>query len=248
MVSGMTTTAVAHRGDSEIARENTLLAFCSAVQAGADWVELDIRTTADGCSIVLHDETFERLWGLPRRADELTLAEVAEIGEDELRVPTLVQSLDLVAASNDEWGRGSGVLVDTVAVDDALAAAEVIAAHPLTSGDAPRLGVRWCGDTDAMLAVRERHPGAELAYNHPGGPLPADLLARLRPWAVNVEWTLVTAELVNEVHGLGLELTCWTVDRADAMSRLMALGVDAITSDRLRLLLEVLRGEGAERA
>ncbi|MBK8435082.1 MAG: glycerophosphodiester phosphodiesterase [Austwickia sp.] len=59
-------TIVAHRGDSAAYRENTLAAFRSAIACGADRIELDVRTTADGVSVVLHDLTLLRVWGSAR--------------------------------------------------------------------------------------------------------------------------------------------------------------------------------------
>ena len=51
----------AHRGDrNQIYPENSLEAFYSAVLAGADMLEADIRVTKDGVPIVMHDETLTR--------------------------------------------------------------------------------------------------------------------------------------------------------------------------------------------
>ncbi len=51
---------IAHRGASGAAPENTLAAFELAVRQGADAFELDVRLTADGVPVVLHDPTLER--------------------------------------------------------------------------------------------------------------------------------------------------------------------------------------------
>ena len=58
--------ACAHRGDSWALRENTLPAVRSALAKGAAVVEIDVRLTADGDVVVLHDPTLARLWGDPR--------------------------------------------------------------------------------------------------------------------------------------------------------------------------------------
>lgn len=51
---------IAHRGDSGRAPENTLPAFRSALQSGADLVELDYYHSADGVPVVFHDKTLKR--------------------------------------------------------------------------------------------------------------------------------------------------------------------------------------------
>lgn len=56
---------VAHRGASQDYPENTVLSFRKAFDAGADAGELDVRTTADGIPIVLHDSTLHRTLGRP---------------------------------------------------------------------------------------------------------------------------------------------------------------------------------------
>ncbi|MBQ8341818.1 MAG: glycerophosphodiester phosphodiesterase family protein [Clostridia bacterium] len=55
----------AHRGDrNQIYPENSLEAFYSAVLAGADILEADIRVTRDGVPVVMHDPTLTRTTNL----------------------------------------------------------------------------------------------------------------------------------------------------------------------------------------
>src|SRR3989442_493509 len=76
---------IAHRGNAVAAPENTLPAFESAVQLGADLVELDYRHSADGVPVVFHDEHLERTTDAPRRwgLQKARLCEksAAELGE-----------------------------------------------------------------------------------------------------------------------------------------------------------------------
>ena len=51
---------IAHRGASGEAPENTMAAFERALEQGADAIELDVRLTADGVPVVLHDPTLDR--------------------------------------------------------------------------------------------------------------------------------------------------------------------------------------------
>ncbi len=109
------TAVVAHRGYAGIAPENTLVALHAGVSAGADWIEFDVRTTADGVPVVIHD----RLLGRTVPGAE----PVADVPFDDLRdrdagawfapvyaglpVPTLAEVLDLLAAAP-----GPGILLE----------------------------------------------------------------------------------------------------------------------------------------
>ena len=54
---------IAHRGSSGTAPENTIVAFKRAVESGTDWIELDVRRTADDDLAVFHDRTLDRTTG-----------------------------------------------------------------------------------------------------------------------------------------------------------------------------------------
>ena len=51
---------VAHRGASDVSPEHTLAAYRRAVDAGADGLECDVRLTADGHLVCVHDRRIER--------------------------------------------------------------------------------------------------------------------------------------------------------------------------------------------
>ncbi|MDH7501668.1 MAG: glycerophosphodiester phosphodiesterase family protein [Verrucomicrobiota bacterium] len=72
------TIVVAHRGDHTAAHENSIEAIRRAIQyAGADYVELDVRTTRDGELVLMHDATVDRTTDGHGRVDVLTFAEIA---------------------------------------------------------------------------------------------------------------------------------------------------------------------------
>ena len=51
---------IGHRGAAGLAPENTLESIETALSAGADAVEIDVRVTDDGVPILLHDSTLDR--------------------------------------------------------------------------------------------------------------------------------------------------------------------------------------------
>lgn len=67
---------VAHRAVWDNAPENSIKSIEDAIVLGVDMVELDIRQTADGVLILMHDETIDRMTDGTGRVDQLTLEEI----------------------------------------------------------------------------------------------------------------------------------------------------------------------------
>jgi glycerophosphoryl diester phosphodiesterase len=63
-------------------------------------------------------------------------------------------------------------------------------------------------------------------------------------YAINPTFRALTAEAVALAHGLGLRVACWTVDAPEDLARMVALGVDAITTNHPRRLLALLDARG----
>jgi glycerophosphoryl diester phosphodiesterase len=201
-------------------RENTLAAFAAAEQLGADMVEIDLRRTGDGEVVVLHDQTLERLWGLPAAVADLTLDEVQQVGQGDLRIPTFRQVLAevdlplMVDFTKRDVVEGALALThEAGALERCLFVTGNIEALRLLrskSADA-RIGLTW---------VREEPPSSDLLFE-----LGAEF------W--NPMFRLVTPQRVADVHALGLKMSTWTVDKPRHMARVRAAGVDAIVSNRI---------------
>jgi glycerophosphoryl diester phosphodiesterase len=70
---------IAHRADHEHAPENTIAAIRDAIRCGADYVELDLRTTRDGHLVLNHDASIDRMTGSHGTIAGLTLAELQHL-------------------------------------------------------------------------------------------------------------------------------------------------------------------------
>ncbi|HLK19255.1 MAG TPA: glycerophosphodiester phosphodiesterase family protein [Bryobacteraceae bacterium] len=81
---------ISHRGEHLKHPENTLPAFQAAIDAGADYFELDVRTTSDGHLILMHDRTVDRTSGGKGAVREMTFEQIRA-----LNVPTLDEALNL---------------------------------------------------------------------------------------------------------------------------------------------------------
>ncbi|MGW0817157.1 glycerophosphodiester phosphodiesterase [Streptomyces viridiviolaceus] len=222
-------TAVAHRGDPYLFRENTLDSLRSALRRGADAVEVDVRLTRDGVPVLLHDATLKRLWEQDRPLLSLSAEEVRGLTAG--RVPTLAQAL----AATD----GSRVMLDLPGTPDVRAARRVV---DVVRECGAQDRVYYCAGAPAMLAVRAADPAAEIAltWTTLAPPRPA-LLAAVRPRWLNYRFGLVDRALAERVHRDGHLLSVWTPDTRRTMRRLLALGVDSITTNRIETLC-ALRG------
>src|SRR5258708_2934056 len=90
---------IGHRGAMAYAPENTLPSFREARRRGASWVEIDVKLTADGVPIVMHDASLERTMSIDRLVAQTPRAELPA------EVPTFEQAIGCFA----ELGLGCNV-------------------------------------------------------------------------------------------------------------------------------------------
>jgi glycerophosphoryl diester phosphodiesterase len=92
-----------HRGDHTHAPENTLTAYADAIKAGADYVEIDLRTTVDSQLVIMHDATVNRMTNgtggikdmLYDSLSKLSVKDKTHPEWGEFPIPTLSQVLEL---------------------------------------------------------------------------------------------------------------------------------------------------------
>jgi glycerophosphoryl diester phosphodiesterase len=214
---------IAHRGASGYLAEHTFAAYDLALAQGADALEVDVRATADGELVLVHDETLQRTVGDDRRVDELTAAEIAALDHDARPV-----ALDAALA---RYGDATAYLVDlkdpTPAWEDRVV--EALDRHGLRhratfqSFDLDALARLHAADaTLPITALYRRADSLELDVD----AVPP-FAAAFSPCHVAVD-----AELVGRARARGPGVTPWTVDTPDDAGRLLALGVDALITNR----------------
>ncbi|HEX9620830.1 MAG TPA: glycerophosphodiester phosphodiesterase [Polyangiaceae bacterium] len=221
----------AHRGARFHAPENTLAAFELARRAGADGIELDVRTAADGTVVVFHDTTLTRMTGGEdrRRVAELdgeSLSRVRLSGEP---VPTLE---DVLA-----WARNTPLLVNVELKRDVPRRAELVAAVGALLDSEPEAPERiLLSSFDPAMVWRAARRAARVAVAwllHDGQRLlrTAPGWSRLGARGVHLERTLLSRARVARLRRAGAFVNTWTVNSALEARRASELGVDAIITD-----------------
>jgi glycerophosphoryl diester phosphodiesterase len=204
---------LAHRGDWRHAPENTLAALQAALAVpGCDGVEFDVRLSADGVPVLLHDETLQRVQGRPDRVDAVSARELEEIG-----VPSLADALHMVphraTVNVDLKGLHDRTVVEVLASGrgPGLVNAVVSSFEPETlervAGLAPAWP-RWLNAWD--LSAATIHRGAELECQ-----------------AISVDFHVIDHGSLAAVRAAGLDVAAWTVRRRTTYGRLQRLGVIA---------------------
>ncbi len=95
---------ISHRGEHLAHPENTLPAIEAAIAIGADWVEIDVRTTSDGKFVLMHDGTVDRMTDGKGPVSSMSFDQIRKLDAGAkmakfagTRVPTLDEALSLMS-------------------------------------------------------------------------------------------------------------------------------------------------------
>lgn len=235
-------TVTAHRGNAVMAPENTRSAIERAIEDGADYVEIDVRMTADGTPVLWHDADMKRVFGREGKISDITYEEALSLDagawfgaefEGE-RILSLEQAISITRGRVGLYvdikpDRDTPSLTrDTVALlqqHNALDGTVVAAADALVLNEVKRLEPSLKTALLAQFIV---------------GSLPGDAYDIL-----GLRQNRVSAAAVAKAHHAGHELHVWTVNRPEAMTRFIDMGVDNIITDRPDVLVELLQRRSA---
>lgn len=234
--------AIAHRGASGYAPENTFAAFRRATALGAGFIETDLQLSRDARLVAIHDATVNRTTNGQGAVHDMTLAELRRLdagswfgsefaGE---RIPTIEEILEfankhdvvfyLEMKPSGSWG-GEHALISALRESGEIARTVVISFDP-----AILAGVRKIEPTLMTGLLFEGHI-----------PNPLDKAIEIGARQLAVRGDLVTPRLLKEARGHDLQVVCWTVNHPGHMRLLVQAGVDGIISDYPDRLLELTR-------
>ena len=234
---------LAHRGLAVSAPENSLLAFQHAVELGIDHVETDVHASRDGHAIVAHDDDLSRVGGVAARVDALTAAQLSrvDLGGGH-HVPTLVEALDAFPETRFNIDLKSEAAIAPTVEAIRVTGAEHRVLLTSFSEQRRREALRLLPGV-ATSASGPRFAAALLASVVRATPLVRRALRGLHAVQIPeraIGLTTVTPSRIRAFHAAGVEVHVWTINDPADMSRLLALGVDGIVTDRADLALAVI--------
>ena len=251
VASARTLTRIAHRGGGSLAPENSIEGIERSLGYGVEMIEMDVRRSSDGVLVLSHEPA------LPGASAPIAAMTLADLRTASSSLATLDDALDAI-------GDRAQVNLDIKDTDAAGDAAEAAHRHGIEGAC-----IASCLDITCLAHLGDVAPGLRRFFSYPpdyGGaskrawlkpivsaavtgmratmPLRIERMLRAAPGAnATIYAPLISRRLVHTARRLGIELYTWTVDDPDEMRRLVALGIDGITSNRPDLLAAL--GEAA---
>jgi glycerophosphoryl diester phosphodiesterase len=241
---------IGHRGAAARAPENTLAGFRKARALNCRWVEFDVRLTADGQPILLHDNRLERTTDGRGNVSALPLAAVRRhdagawfgpcfAGE---RVPTLEEAVTVLAelgiGANVELkaARGREAETGTVVADMLARLWPSELPGPLVSSFLPR----------ALAAARACAPG--IARGMLFRVIPKNwraVVEGLGCATIHADHRPLSPAIAAEIHRSGYPLLAYTANDPGRASILFEWGVTSVFSDAPHRLHDALAQGGS---
>jgi glycerophosphoryl diester phosphodiesterase len=240
---------IGHRGAALSAPENTLAGFCMAAARDVTGVEFDVRLTADGRCILLHDDTLDRTTSGSGPAAALAYEEIRRLdagawfGPDFTgqRVPSLEETIDLLAELN------LGAVIELKPHPGAEAATGRTAAMVVAERWPAHLEPPLISSFKAPALAAARAAAPQLQRALLVGAVPRDWRRQLDAVdcvALHADQRRLDRGTVESVRGRDIPLFAYTVNLAKRASELLSWGVNAVFSDCPERVSEGL-GNGA---
>lgn len=224
---------VGHAGAAGEAPANTLAGVRACLDAGCEAMEVDVRLSADGVPVLLHDETLDRTTSLRGPVRAYTFAELqrADAGGGE-PVPGLRQVLEAVAGNLVVWCELKASESDP---DENAELVEAVLATVADVGAEGWVAVHSFAPSIVERA-RARAPQIPAALISP--PVTLEMAPRLArtalasgAQAVSLHHASLTPELVVWFRARQLAVYSWTLDHEDEWQKALRAGVDGVITN-----------------
>ena len=212
---------IGHRGAAGHAPENTLAALQKGIELGVDFVEFDVRRSADGTLFLFHDRTLGRLVPGRTRVSDMNWSVLKElkVGPGQ-RIPTLQEALTCIngfaGAMIELKEEGISDEVCRIVEDSGFGGPVIYASF-------------W---HRGLLAIRRNRPSADTLALIEGMPVnPTAFAEAARATRVGLALDCVTEPYVHTLQAKRFAVFVYTVDEPTDIRWLHSIGVDGIISN-----------------
>jgi glycerophosphoryl diester phosphodiesterase len=201
--------------------ENTLASFAAGLEAldvlgFPPAIEFDVRRSADGALVVVHDATLRRTASVRGRVRRHSAAELRRLGVP--RVEEVFERFSTAEFHLEIKERGIARQVRNLIARHGIADRVVVSSF---------LWMELAPFRDVRVALTTAFPTRRAVR----------AAVEVGAWAIHPEHRRATFALVEAAHGAGLKVNAWTVNTPRAYARMQRLAVDAVFSDNPLLLM-----------
>lgn len=233
----------AHRGNTGSAPENTLATFKKALKLHVNFVEIDVRTSADGELIILHDGTLNRTTTGEGPVKNLAFADLKKLsagkgatGYEKEKIPSLEEVCQLISRWNKWHTKKTFIYVDCKEVAP-KPLVEMLQKYGLAKESC------FYGSDTFLLSLKSEFLEARLMPSLRKKEDIALKIATLHPFAFDASWLTLTPEIIKEAHANGVKIftdLLGPLDQETNYQKATKMDVDLIQSDKPRLVLRSL--------
>lgn len=225
---------IAHRGSSGLERENTNAAFVAAGNRSYFGIETDVHVTSDGKFILFHDDTTERLTSQNFVVEQtgfetlrnLAITDVDGVTErQDIRMPSLEEYIS-ICKKYDKTA--------VLELKNNMAEKHIREmCHQIEEFDYLDKMIFISFDLDNLLALRRMYPNASIQYLTRKADGDVIKVLKENNFDLDIKYTALTREIIQKLHDEGVKVNCWTVNDKEDAERLIAWGIDFITTNIL---------------
>lgn len=227
---------VAHRGGPPPAPENTLSALESAINAGAEYAEIDVQLTRDTVVVVVHDADLMRVARDSRRISQTDYHDIAGLvqtpddgsHQEERRIATLQ---DFINKAN----KRINLMIELKYYNSQPELVKEVI-NLIEENNVQEQSMIISLDSNEIKKIREFAPSIKTGF------VSAVTLGELSQLPVNaliINKRRVNAQLLRRARQQNMEVYVWTVNSVELMAEMIELGVDGIITDYPQLAARV---------
>jgi glycerophosphoryl diester phosphodiesterase len=232
-----------HRAANEFAPENTLSAMQIALDLEVNYIEMDVRQTLDGQSILLHDGNLDRTTSGKGPVNKMNFKDLRALSAGSWfdpffaseKVPTLEEACSLLADHNKKNRHKTYFYVDCKEINAKVLIAN-LNKYNLLDGS-----VFYLNSTEQISQIRAFAPQAKMM---PGLGSAQDLdrmVDMYHPYALDMNWNELSKELIEKAHAKGVKIFSdgfGSNMNADSYIKAIQAGIDVISTNKISVICE----------
>lgn len=220
---------IAHRGLSGLECENTSAAFVAAANRSYHGIETDVHVTKDGKIIVFHDDNTLRMAGKKKIVEKTRYSSLKKMllknprieeNRSDYYMPDLYDYISICKK------------YDKVAVLEIKNSMEEKYIHKIVDeireNDYVYSTVFISFKMDNLIILRKLLPDAKIQFLTSQESIHEEIFETMKKYMfdLDIKYRNLTKEIIDRVHGMGLEVNSWTCDDKSDAERLVDMGVD----------------------